>query len=449
MRESPIVDVAALIDKTRFGALQIRITVLCGLIALLDGLDLQSIGLAAPAIGAALHIPPPAFGTVFSTALAGLALGAFVLGPVADRFGRKGVLIGSTLCFGLFTIGTALVRDYNELLICRFLTGAGLGGAMPSFIALTAEYAPRRHRSTIVALLWAGFPLGGVVGGLLAARLIPAFGWQSIFWAGGVTPIVLAAVLAIALPELIGFLVERGAPAQRIAGILRRLGPTVVIPSDARFILGNERPIRVSLGALFAERRGLGTVLLWISFFIAFGMLVTNSAWAPTLLGREGIALPDAAIALATYNLGSVIGTIGVGWLIARFGAAVVLTPALVVSAVAFAGIGQAPPSVMLVTLLQGLFGLSMGCASSGLIAVAALFYPTAIRSTGVGWAMGIGRVGSFTGPLVVANLLGRHWAIDSIFLALAAPALVAAIATAAVRVQRAPTMAEASVVAH
>jgi len=234
-------NVSDLIDTRPLGALQIRIVVLCTLVALLDGLDLQSIGLAAAGIAADLHIPLPSLRIVFSAALAGLALGAFGFGLLADRIGRKAVLIGATGCFGIFTIATALAPSFGVLLAFRFLAGLGLGGAMPSFISLTSEYSPRRLRAVIVALLWAGFPLGGFVGGLLASWIIPAFGWQSVFWVGGVLPLFVCAALVTALPEPIGFLVASGAPAQQIAWLLRRIFPAASIPADAAFVLNEEQ----------------------------------------------------------------------------------------------------------------------------------------------------------------------------------------------------------------
>ncbi len=209
MAGSRTVDITALIDAHPLGALQRRVLALCGLAALLDGLDLQSIGLAAPGIIASLHVPPRAFGLVFSAALLGLMLGAFGLGPRAARPGRRRILIGALVVFGVFTFATAAATSFPALLGFRFLAGIGLGGAMPSFIALGTEYSPRRLRTISVALLWAGFPLGGVVGGLLGARLIPAFGWPSLFYVGGVLPLLLALLLVVALPESIGFLVAR------------------------------------------------------------------------------------------------------------------------------------------------------------------------------------------------------------------------------------------------
>ena len=433
MPTGPAFNVSELIDGRPVGAFQVRIITLCTLVALLDGLDLQSIGLAAPGIMADLHFPPATLGVVFSAALAGLALGAFVFGLLADLVGRKPVLIGATACFGLFTIATAFAPSYGVLVALRFLAGLGLGGAMPSFISLTSEYAPRRLRAVIVAFLWAGFPLGGFVGGLLAVWIIPAFGWHSVFWVGGVTPLIVCAVLVLALPESISFLVAAAAPAEQVSSLLRKVFAAATVPADATFVLNEERAEGAPVVQLFAMGRTAGTILLWISFFIAFMTLVTNSAWAPTLLKREGIGIADASIAMAMFNLGSVIATLFAGWLIVRAGASVILPIVMIGSAISTALIGYAAHSVGTVTLLEGLLGVFMGGGSSGLIALAAIYYPTATRSTGVGWAMGMGRVGSFTGPLVVASLVGLGMSTERIFVAIGVPALVAAMTTAIV----------------
>ena len=424
-------DVAALIDGRGIGPAQWRVIGLCALVAMLDGLDLQSIGLAASAMGADLHIAPKAFGVVFSTALIGLALGAFVLGPLADRIGRKGTLVAATLCFGIFTLCTARAGSLDELLVYRFLAGAGLGGAMPSFISLASEYVPLRRRATIVSLLWAGFPLGGVVGGLLGSRLIPAYGWPSIFIVGGILPILVAAVLLAVLPESASFLINGGKPAARIRRTLRRVYPDVVIADATAFVLHKEATPKASVRQLFSAGRATGTILIWISFFFAFMVLVTNSSWSPILLRGEGIAIEQSAIALAAYNFGSLFGSGAAGALVTRFGAPLILSLTLGAGAGAYALVGWAAPSVAAVTVAECLFGLLLGCASSGLIALAAIFYPTAIRSTGVGWATGIGRIGSASGPLVVGMLIGMQWPARSIFAVVAAAVLIGAVACA------------------
>ncbi len=437
-------DVGAIIDERPMGRAQIGIVALCGAIALLDGFDLQAIGLAAPGIAAALHVPPPALAWVFSAALAGLAAGAFALGPAADRFGRKWLLIASTLCFGVFTVLTARIESMNELLLFRFLTGLGLGGAMPSFIALAAEYAPRRLRATVVAILWAGFPLGGVVGGLLGSWLIPAYGWTALFYVGGALPIVLAPVLAALLPESVGFLVHSGAPPARIAATLRRLYPAAPLPDGTRFLAPTAVSRSVPVGRLFAPGQAFGTAMLWISFFVAFMLLVTNTAWSPILLRAGGMEVARSAIAMAVFNLGSVAGTVVVGWAITRFGAAAVLPACFVLASAAFIAVGQGAPSPAAVTAAQGLLGVSLGAGSSGLIALAALLYPTPIRSTGVGWAMGIGRVGSFLGPLGAGALVAAQLPFATVFLVIGLLALLAAAPCALTGAGRAPRPAAA-----
>jgi MFS transporter, AAHS family, 4-hydroxybenzoate transporter len=426
-----ILDVVALIETRPIGPAQWTVIGLCAFVAMLDGLDLQSIGLAAPAMGAQLHIAPQAFGMVFSAALAGLALGAFLLGPVADRIGRKRVLVAATFCFGIFTLATACAGNLPELLTCRFLTGFGLGGAMPSFISLGSEYVPKTRRTAVVSLLWAGFPLGGVIGGLLGSRIIPAYGWQSIFLVGGVLPILLSMILAIALPESVSFLVATGKSRDRIGRTLRRIFPDVTIPGETRFELVRESAPRATVLELFGSGRAAGTLLLWASFFFAFMILVTNSSWSPILLRRVGIAAEQSALALALYNFGSLFGSAAAGMLLNRFGILRVLPPTLTLSALAYAMVGWSAPSFGTVMLAEGMFGLLLGCASSGLIALSAIYYPVAIRSTGVGWATGMGRLGSFVGPLAVGQMVGAQWDVPMIFAALGGSVLIGAGASA------------------
>jgi MFS transporter, AAHS family, 4-hydroxybenzoate transporter len=431
LSDSPAVDISELIDRRPLGALQIRVLILCGLAALLDGMDLQSIGLAAPSMIRALHVEPRAFAAVFSAALLGLMLGAFVLGPLADRIGRKRVLIVSVLVFGAFSLCTAFTGSLRTLLVMRFLTGLGLGGAMPSFLSLGAEFIPHQRRTVLLSVLWAGFPLGGVLGGLLASRIIPEFGWQSVFYIGGSLPLVLAVVLMAALPESPAFLVASGASSAHIARLVSRIGGAGSFSPSNRFVLTEERVSTRSVTHLFTEGRAGGTLLLWTTYFLIFLMLVTNTAWSPTLLHAAGIEVQQSGIAMAAFNLGSVIGTSIVGLMIRRWGVYPTLSVLFLISAVMLGAIGSAAPSFALIIGLQGLAGFFLGAGSSGLIALAPIFYPVAIRSTGVGWATTMGRFGSFVGPLAVGSLVARHWEIVSIYAALGAPALLAAIVTA------------------
>lgn len=425
-----VLDVGALIETRPVGRAQWIVIVLCALVAMLDGLDLQSIGLAAPAMSGALHIAPQVFGFVFSAALAGLALGAFLLGPVADKVGRRWVLVGAAFCFGIFTLATASVGDLWQLLTVRFFAGFGLGGAMPSFISLASEYVPKARRATIVSLLWAGFPLGGTIGGLLGSKIIPAYGWQSIFIVGGALPIVLAIVLAIVLPESASFMVASRQPNDRIARTLLGIFPDLTIAGDTRFEFAREALPESTVAELFKSGRGFGTLLLWISFFFAFMVLVTNSAWTPILLRRAGIAAEQSALALALYNFGSLFGSAAAGMLLHRYGVLRALAPTLALGALAYMMVGWSAPSFNAILFAEGCFGLLLGCASSGLIALSAVYYPITIRSTGVGWATAIGRLGSVTGPLVVGQMVAAQWGTPTIFAVVGGSVLIGAVAS-------------------
>jgi AAHS family 4-hydroxybenzoate transporter-like MFS transporter len=417
--------------------MQITLIVLCGLVALLDGFDLLAIGVAAPVMARALHIAPNQLGAVFSAALFGGMLGAFGLGPIADRYGRRGVLIGATATFGVFTLCTAGAATLQQILLFRFLAGIGLGGAMPSFISLAAEYTPRAQRQAVVGLLMTGFPLGGVMVGLLASRLIAAVGWQSLFYIGGILPLGLSMVLIHALPDSIEFLVMRGAACQEIRNLLVRISPTVNIESGCQFVIDGEKSRGVPVWQLFSAGRAGGTILLWASYFVTFMLLVTSATWTPTLVQRAGVDGAQSSMAMALFALGSVVGTPLAGFLVSRFAARTVLPAALVGSAMTLGAVGQASQSITLVIIFLGLAGFFLGVASSGLIAVATLLYSTAIRSTGVGWAMGLGRFGSFVGPLAIGLLVNQGWQVGDSFVAIGTPALCAAFFTSLIGINR------------
>jgi MFS transporter, AAHS family, 4-hydroxybenzoate transporter len=437
MSASSSVNISELIDRYPLGPLQVRIIVLCGLAALLDGFDLLVIGAAAPAMAEPLHIAPNQIGILFSAALFGLMLGAFGLGPIADRYGRRCVLISSTITFGVFTLCTAIAGTLQQVLLFRFFAGIGLGGAMPSFISLAAEYTPRSNRQAVIGLLWTGFPLGGVMAGLLASRLIDAVGWQSLFYIGGVLPLGLSIVLIHALPDSIEFLVMRRAASREIRDLLVRISSTVNIASDCQFVIDGEKTPGVPVWQLFSAGRACGTVLLWASYFVTFLMLATSGAWTPTLLQRAGIEGSRSSVAVALFALGSVFGTPLAGFLVSRFAARRVLPAALIGSAITFGAVGHAGQRIALVIVCLGLAGFFLGIASSGLIGLAPLLYSTAIRSTGVGWAMGLGRLGAIVGPLAIGLLVSRGWQIGDTFAALGMPALCGALFTSVIDINR------------
>src|SRR5260221_13907508 len=263
MSASSSVNITELIDECPLGSLQIRIIVLCGLVALVEGFDLAVMSVAAPAMAGPLHIVPNRFGAVFSAAVLGLMLGGFGVGPIADRYGRRGVLIGATATFGVFTLCTASAATLEQILLFRFLAGVGFGGAMPSFISLVAEYTPVSKRQTVIGLLWTGVPLGGVMVGLLGSRLIDAVGWQSLFYIGGILPLLLSLVMIRALPDSIEFLVTRGAAWRDIRDLLILIRPTVNISSGCQFFINCEKTRSVPVRQLLPGDKAKGTILPW------------------------------------------------------------------------------------------------------------------------------------------------------------------------------------------
>lgn len=431
-RDATTLNVTRVIDDGPVSAFQVMAIILCSSVAFLDGLDSQSIAVAAPIIAENLKLARTALGPIFSAALLGGMLGALTFGPLGDRFGRKRILALAAALFGAFTLLTAHARSYEALLAVRFAAGIGLGGATPCFIALATEYAPKRRRAMVASLIWAAFPLGGTVGGFLNAYILARFGWETIFLVGGALPLLVAAALLIWLPESIRFLLARGGDARRIGAIVAKMRPD--LPAVARFAAEEERFSGVPLRHLFSGGRALGTFLLWVPFFTAFGTLAIVVLWTPALLRDNGIAPAQAAIVIGVHGIGALIGMVGAGRLIERFGAAAVLFPALLLGAVATGSLGYAATSVASMSITLAVVGVFVGMGASGSIALAALTYPTAIRSSGIGWAMGMGRFGQVLAPLLASAMIGAGWGGTQLFLAMAMAPLAGAIAILALR---------------
>lgn len=419
------INITQAIDSSPFTSFQIVAIVLCALVAFLDGLDSQSIAVAAPLIAEKLGLARTTLGPIFSAALLGAMIGALTFGPLGDRFGRKRCLIAASIIFGAFTLLTARVSSYEGLLAVRFAAGIGLGGATPCFIALASEYAPQRRRAMIASLIWAGFPLGISAGGFLNAYILAHFGWPTIFLVGGVLPLVVAAALAIWLPESIRFLLAEGRDPAQARAIARRLLPAA--PPNVQLVADEERIKGVPLKHLFSEGRAVGTLLLWVPFIMAFGTLATTVVWTPALLRANGIAPSATSVVIGVHGLGALIGMASAGRLMERFGTIAVLVPAFVLGTAATGMLGFAATSVASMSLALGLVGIFVGMGASGAIALAALAYPTAIRSTGVGWAMGMGRFGQVIAPLAVSLMLGLGLGNVQIFLVTAAAPFIAA----------------------
>jgi MFS transporter, AAHS family, 4-hydroxybenzoate transporter len=422
------VDVAEFIDRQPVSGFQIKLLLTCAAVLFLDGFDTQAIGYVAPALAKNWGLGKVTLGPVFSAGLFGLMIGALLFGPLADRIGRKKIIIFSTLAFGVCTFATAAVTDVDTLIAMRFLTGLGLGGAMPNTIAMISEYSPRRRRATMVMIMFCGFSVGAALGGFLSAALIPQFGWRSVFVVGGVAPLLLVPVLAHQLPESVRFLVLTRGAHQRVAELLRLVSPKAVFESATRFVVSEPRLTGMPVLHLFRNGRTPVTLLLWVVFFMSLLDLYFLSNWLPTVLNDLGASVSEAAVIGSMLQVGGIVATFALGRVIDRFSFRA-LALVYFVAVFAIGAIGQLGHSAIPVTIAIFVAGFCIVGGQIASNALAAAYYPTSIRATGVGWALGIGRVGSIVGPLVGGSLLSMKWSPGEVFMTAAAAALCAALA--------------------
>ncbi len=426
----PVIDIADFIDRQPIGGFQIKLLLMCAAVLFLDGFDTQAIGFVAPALAKELGLTTrAALGPVFSAGLFGLMIGALVFGPLADRVGRKAIIIFSTAAFGIGALATVLAHDIPTLLVIRFLTGLGLGGAMPNTVAMTAEYNPLRRRATMVMIMFCGFSIGAALGGMLAADLIPRFGWRSVFLVGGIAPLIMVPILIWRLPESVRFAATTGHAPERIAGLLKLISPNAAFAPGAQFVVHEPRLDCVPVLHLFREGRTAATLLLWVVFFMSLLDIYFLALWLPTVLNDLGATVSVAVLIGSMLQIGGVVGTFALGSVIDRFSFRA-LALVYLVAVFAVAAIGQFGHAVIPVSIAIFAAGF---CVVGGQIAANALtagYYPTSVRATGVGWALGIGRVGSIIGPLVAGVLIDAKWSTAALFMAAAAAAACAALAS-------------------
>jgi AAHS family 4-hydroxybenzoate transporter-like MFS transporter len=424
-----MMEIQTFINEQRFSRFQWLIFAMCFAIMLMDGFDTAAIGFIAPSLTSEWNIGRPALAPVLSAALLGLAFGALLAGPISDRFGRRVPLIAAVLIFGGACFGSAFSANLSQLTIMRFITGIGLGAALPNAVTLMSEFCQDRRRATMVNLMSCGFALGAALGGFLAAWLIPHFGWRSVLLVGGSAPLLLSIVLMLRLPESVRYMVAKGHPVEKIRAILVRIAASAA--SAGSFVMTEQAPTvagQRGIQLVLSRPYIVGTVMLWLAFFMGLVIFYGSINWMPTLLIGAGLTPQRAALVSALFPLGGV-GAVFCGMLMDRFNPTRVIATFYAFTALSVYCIGQAVGDIGLLVLTVFAAGVLMNTAQSSMPTLAAGFYPTRGRGTGVAWMLGIGRLGGIAGSFLVAELTRQQFTFGGIFAVLAAAGGIACFA--------------------
>ncbi len=420
------IDAGALLDGARFNAFHVRVLFWCALIIIFDGYDLVIYGVVLPALMTDWGLTALEAGLLGSCALVGMMLGALFFGPLSDRIGRRKTIMTCVILFSGFTVINGFARSPEEFVLCRFLAGLGIGGVMPNVVALMNEYAPKKLRSTLVAIMFSGYSVGGMLSAGLGMLLMPKWGWPAVFFVA-VVPLLVLPLLVHQLPESLNFLLRQG-QVESAQGLLRRAVPDYQPRSGDQLSLATGQAAKGSIPQLFQEGRLLNTLMLWLAFFCCLLMIYALSSWLPKLMNAAGYGLNSSLAFLLVLNFGAIFGAVGGGWLADRIGLGRVLLGFFVGGALSLSLLALKSPLAVLYLLI----GIAGACTIGTQIlanACTVQFYPAHIRSTGLGWAMGIGRIGAIIGPLLGSALHAASMPLQVSFLAFAAPGVVGAIA--------------------
>jgi MFS transporter, AAHS family, 4-hydroxybenzoate transporter len=429
MQSNRRVDVQEFLNAHRFSRFQWLIFALCFFIVLLDGFDTAAIGYIAPSLVSEWGLPKPALAPVLSAALFGLAAGALCAGPLADRVGRKLVLVNSVLLFGLACLGSSQSGDLTSLTIFRFITGLGLGAAMPNAVTLMSEFCPDSKRATLTNAMFCGFPLGAAFGGFLAAWMIPLWGWRSVLMLGGIAPLVLTSLMIFVLPESIRYMVAKRQPLEKIRVVLMHISSEA---ANATSFGMTEHAVategRTGAALVISAAYVVGSLMLWMAYFMGLVIFYALINWMPVLFKDAGMDPRTATLISALFPLGGV-GAIFFGWLMDRYNANWIIAIGYALTALSVFAIGQAVGSLGLLVVVVFAAGTLMNTAQSSMPALAAAFYPTQGRATGIAWMLGIGRFGGIAGSYLVAELTRLQLGFTEIFSIVAIAGLLAAFA--------------------
>jgi MFS transporter, AAHS family, 4-hydroxybenzoate transporter len=426
MAEAGVSTIESALENQRIGGLQIRVALLCGLVQMCDGYDLNAIAWAVPSLIKAWQLPPPAFTVTFLWSSIGIMVGALSAGPLGDRIGRRPLLLGSLTIFGVASLASAWAGSLETMAMLRFFTGVGIGGGFSGAASLTGDYTPQRRRALMIMASFTGAPLGGFLGGQLVALLLPHFGWPVIFVPGGAFPLVLVAALTVWLPESPRFLLARGNLSARDRFLLQRLDIAAVPAQPHALDIARGNPVTM----LFGRGYALQTVLMWVIYFCSLLNLFLFAYWMPTVLTLIGFTPPQAVFASSMRDFGAIFAVLYLGYLIDRVGPERSLAFHYAAGAVFIGLIALVALPYALLLGVTFFAGLTIIGSQTGLNGTCGKLYPARMRTTGLGWALGIGRLGGIAAPALGGYLLSIGMKPPEIFLSACGFAIVAAVAT-------------------
>lgn len=422
----PSISIPELLDRTRLSAFQWRVFVLCFLVAILDGFDTQAIAFTGPSITQAFGLGAGALAPILTAGIVGMVIGAMGLGLLGDKFGRRPTIIGSVALFGLASLATAFAQTTEQILVLRFIAGLGMGGATPVVLSLAAEYGSARHRGTIMTTVLLGLPAGAILGGLLAAKMLPVIGWQGIFAVGGIVPLLLLVVLLTSLPESLHVLARRNTDNGRrqIEQIVARITQQPVI-SGSHFSVP-EQALKTRVSSLFSAGLARNTLGIWTVYLFNWVAWFMFLSWLPTVLKASGLPVEQAPMGTVAVNTVFVLCAIPLSIILPKINTRLLLLALFVFGIVLCLGLANSGQNWTLVFILAGLAGLGIGGQQIVLNYMVAQAYPTALRATATGWAIALGRGGAIIGSASGGWFL-EQGGPAGYYLALVAPLAIAA----------------------